>query len=1027
MALANFSVKRPITILMLFSGIILLGIICLLRLPVELMPNTSFGTITINVSIRGGMPPEEVENLVTRPIEDAVAVASHIKNITSTSKEGESTITIEFEAGTDMDFAALEVREKFAKVQNKLPKEIERPVIAKYQQTDVPIVIITLSSTTRTPEMLRRLVDDELKENFQRIDGVANVEIGGGRERKILFEVKQELLKKYNIPINQVINTLSVNNLNLLLGDVERTQDKFLVRAMGEYETLKDIRNLPVGFTPQGSLIRIKDIGEVKDSFLEPKGFARLNTMPVVSLYIQRESTSNTVKTSEAILKMIKKIKKEIPSDIKLKVISNQADDIIKAIDTVKSALFMGAILAVIVLLIFLKNIKSTFIIASSIPIAIVATFIMMYFSGITINVMTLCGLALGIGMLVDSSIVVLENIFKYKEHGMSDVRASIIGTEEVAISIMASTITTIVVFLPIVFVNKKIQIQYSGLALTVTFSLIAALFVSMSLVPMLFSRITSIRKKAKIKKKEIFAKKSFLFKLRIFYRSGLIILLRYRYRLCLLVFTALFIALFTFTKFDMDMQASGASNKFTVFVELPSGAKLQRSDQVVKKIERLFAEMPEVEHFSSRVEGWSSKIYITLVPSYMRTKTTKQIMDEIRPQIRKFKEGFVYLQEDAGSIEKDVTLDLYGYDYKILKELATAVSSRFSTIKDFQDVKIRMREGRPEMRVLIDKKRCAMFGLSVKKVADIVHAKMRGLRASAYHTENREIEIVARLREEDRDTFDKLKKMKISLPQGNQILLEQVANFNFDLGPSEIWRKNKSRMIQVSANRTVSLTEAVEKIRAAIADVEFPTDYYYRFGADFEELKENKQQMMFALALTIILIYMILASIFESYYQPFIIMISVPLAMIGVTLVLSYKNMVVTMGVLIGCIMLGGIVVNNAIILIDSVNSLVREKGYRNLRALIIVGQERLRPILMTTATTVLGLLPMALDKSESSDLWAPLAITVVSGLISSTVLTLFIVPCVFMIFEDIIKTSKKVIKFIKQKIFGKTILYTR
>ncbi|MBU0650799.1 efflux RND transporter permease subunit [bacterium] len=1007
MGLSKVSVNRPITVLMAFTAIIIIGLISLFRLPIELMPNTSFGTITIHIGVRGGMPPTEVENLVTSPIEEAVATASHIKNVISTSKEGESTITIEFESGTDMDFAALEVREKFAKVRNKRPKEIERPVIAKYQQSDVPIVILTLSSDKRTPEMLRKMVDETLKEKFQRIEGVANIDIGGGRERKILFEIDQDKLKQYAQPINQVINYIAVNNLNLLLGDLERTKDKYLIRAIGQFETLDDIKEIGIGQSKEGSLLRIKDIGIVKDSFLEPKGFARLNKRPVVSLYIQRETSSNTVKTAKLIVGMVEKIKTELPPDIKLKIISNQAEQIEKAISTVNGALINGAFLAVLILFVFLRNFKSTFIIAASIPIAVIATFIMLYARGISINVMTLSGLALGIGMLVDSSIVVLENIFKYKERGLSDIRAAIIGSEEVVLSIIASTITTIIVFLPIIFVNKKIQLQYSGLALTVTFSLIASLFVAVSLVPMLFSRLSrSVIGRKKIKKvnvKKGFQPGSLLFKIRVLYRGALVILLRYRIRLCLVVFTAFGIALYNFIKLDMDIQPKGESNKFTVFVELPSGAKLEISDAVVKKVEKLFAEMPEVETYSSRVEGWSSKIYITLVPQHRRTKTTAQIIDELRPQVRNFKEAFIYFKEESEGSQKEVTIDLYGYDYKILKELAISIASRFGTIPDFEDVKIRMREGRPEMRVIIDKRLCAMYGLNVKEVADIIHAKMRGLRASMYHVEGKEVEIIARLREEDRDTFDKMKRMTIATPNDEQIFLDQIARFDFELGPSEIWRKDKSRMIQVSATRNISLTKSIEKIKSAIADVEFPAEYYYRFGEDYEELQENKVQLVFALILTIILIYMVLASLFESFYQPFIIMMSVPLAIIGVTLVLKLKGMIVTMGVLIGCIMLGGIVVNNAILLIDSINILIREQGYNTLRAVVLVGQERLRPILMTTLTTVLGLLPMALDKSESAQLWAPLAITVVAGLTSSTVLTLFVVPCIFLIFEDI------------------------
>ncbi len=1036
MGLSRLSVERPVTVLMFFIAIIILGIISLLKLPTELMPNNDSDTITIRIGIRGGMPPTEVETQVTRIIEEAVAGVSHIKNLSSISKEGESTVSLEFKPGTNMDFAGLEVREKYARIKNKLPKEIEKPVIAKFSQSDVPVIILTLSSSRRTPEMLRKLVDDEIKERFMRVEGVANIDIGGGRERKIVVDIEEDKLKQYGLSINQVINVVTINNMNLLVGNIKKTKKRYLIRTIGLFKNIERIKQLPVGKSDQGSMIRILDIGTVKDTFLEPKGFARLNLKPVVSLYIQKESSANTVKTVHEIIKMKEQLRETLPADIKMNIINSQAEKIEEAISTVKGALINGAFLAIIILYCFLRNIKATFIIGSSIPISVVTTFIFMNASGdISINVMTLSGLALGIGMLVDSAIVVLENIFKYKERGLSDVRSAVLGAEEMVMSIIASTITTIIVFLPIIFLNENIRLQYSGLAFTVTFSLLAALVVSLSLIPMLFSRLETSHTWTAFGIVGFVGVMTLFFRypadfalflivvagvilgglyllikmghhfapwLRPQYRRLLLILLRYRYRLLVVVVAAFALSVYNFKKLDKDLNAGGDSRKFTTFIELPSGAKLEKSNEVVRKVEKMLREVPEVETYSSRVEGWSSKVYVTLVLSYLRRKSAEQIIDELRPQVKNFKDAFIYFQREAEGEQKEVTVDMYGYDYKVLKELAVSVASRFGTIAEFKDAKIRMREGRPEMHILLNRESCRQYGLSVKTVAEIVHAKMRGLRASTYSTQGKEIEIIARLREVDRDKFGELKKMRIALQNGEHISLDQVAEFDFDLGPSEIWRKNKSRMIQVSSTRSISLSKSVEKIKAALADMEFPEDYFYRFGDEYQELRESSRQMAIALGLTLILIYLVLASLFESYYQPFIILITVPLALIGVTTILKWKQMTVTMGTMIGFIMLGGIVVNNAIILIDSVNRMIAEKKMRPLRAIVMVGQNRMRPIIMTTVTTILGLLPIALDDSESSQLWAPLAITVISGLSSSTFLTLFVVPCLFILFEE-------------------------
>lgn len=1057
MGLPRFSVERYITILMFFIAIIVIGIISLLRLPVELMPNNSSNTVTIRIGVRGGMPPTEVETRVTKIIEEAVASASHLKTLSSMSKEGESTVSLEFKPGTDMDFASLEVREKYSRIKDKLPDEIEKPIIAKFSKSDVPVVILALSSLRRTPEMLRKLVDDEIKERFMRVDGVANIDIGGGRERKIIIDVEESKLSQYGLSIHQLVNIVGLNNMNLLVGNIEKWKSRYLIRTIGLFDDIEKIKRLPIAKSEEGTMIRVFDIAKVKDTFLEPKGFARLNLRPVVSLYIQKESSANTVRTVHAILEKKKLLEEVLPSDIKIKIINNQSEKIEDAIKTVKQSLIYGAFLAILILYCFLRNIKATFVVGSAIPISVVATFIFMNMSGnISINIMTLSGLALGIGMLVDSAIVVLENTFKYKEQGLSDVRASILGSEQMVMSIIASTITTIIVFFPIIFLNDTIRLEYSGLAFTVTFSLLASLLVSVSLIPMLFSRLevkhtwVAFFLIGVVGVMSLFYYHPFDFALfllvciavlmgliwlivlmghrfshrfKSIYRRLLFSFMRYRYKLTLVVFVALLVSIYHFKKLDKDLYAAGDSRKFTAFVELPSGAKLERSNETVRKIEQMFREMPEVEHYSSRVEGWSSKVYVTLVPKYLRTKSAEQIIDELRPQVKNFKDAFIYFQREAEGEKKEIVIDLYGYDYKVLKNLTTAISTRFSSIPEFKDIKIRMREGRPELHIFLNRESCRYYGLSLKKVAEIVHAKMRGLRASTYSTKGKEIEIIARLRNEDRDKVSEIKKLHIPLAGGSFISLDQIAEFDFELGPSEIWRKNKSRMIQMSATRSTSLSLAVEKAKAALAGVEFPDDYYYRMGEEYLQLKESSRQMLIALALTIILIYLVLASLFESYYQPFIILMTVPLSLIGVTFFFKFKGMTVTMGSMIGFIMLGGIVVNNAIILIDTVNRMVLEGKFRPLRGIVTAGQNRMRPIIMTTVTTLLGLLPMALDDSESSKLWTPLAITVISGLFSSTFLTLFVIPCIYIILEEWKKiihswrTEGFSLKFLKKK----------
>ncbi len=1013
MGLPRLAVNRPITILMVFFAIIIVGVIALLRLPIELLPNFSFGDISIFVNIRGGIPPEEVEAQVSAPIEDAIGAVSHLRNLISISEEGRSRVVMKFEPGINMDYAALEVREKFSRIRNKLPKQIEKPVIAKFEQQDVPILITAATGGVNyTPETLRKVVDETIKDQILRVEGVANVDVGGGRERKILVEVDQRKLQAYGLPIGKIINALNLNNLDLLLGELKKKKQKYLIRVLGGFRTIDDIKNIGVAVTPSKSIIKVSDVAEVKDSHLEATSYARVNVLPVVSLYIQKESQANTVE----VINKIQKVKKKLTSgvlDKRIRLIDtyNQAASIMGAINGVKKTLMFGAFLAIVVLWLFLRGIRPTFIIALAIPISVIGTFILMYFQKITLNVMTLSGLAIGVGMLVDSSVVVLENISRLRTNGADRLKASVDGCQEMILAIVASTITTVVVFLPIVFVSKEIRILYSGLAFTVAYSLLVSLFVAVSLVPMLSARLPSLRRSGLLaaKKKKPRSRRPLLF-FKKKYRKLLTRLLRWRYILIAIAFAIFIIAvLLIIFKIDKEFVGTTEQQDFTIFIELPTGAKLDISDKTVKDVEDMLQTMPEIKQFSSRVEKWSSKVYVKLVPLASRTRTTKDIIDDLRVRVedieKKYREAFIYFEEPQEVETNEIIVEIFGHDYKTLNELAIAMLTRMQSIEGLVDLKIRWRKGRPEWWIKVDRQKAALYGFSVDDIANVVHAQMRGLRATLYHSEGKEVEVIARLQEKDRRTLDALHKLTLTKPDGAVIYLDQMVTFEPGAGPSKIWRKNKSRMIQISANRgRHAFGTAAERIKKVLVSMKMPKDYYYRFGENYWRMVRNQQELTFALALTIILIYLVLASLFESYIQPFIIMITVPLAIIGVAAALLIAKKTINVGMLMGAIMLGGIVVNNAIILVDYINRL-KKKGTNilTLKPIIKASQDRLRPIMMTTCTTVLGLLPMAMDKSEQANLWSPLAITVMGGLISSTILTLFIVPCMYLVFEDI------------------------
>lgn len=1018
MGLPAFFIKRPITIVMIFVAITLLGVISLSQLPLELMPNTSYPVVTINVRYPG-VPPTEVENMVTKKVEESVSTAAHLKNIESSSEDGKSETILEFEPGTDMNFAALEVREKFAKVRNKLPKGIRKPILGKYDVADAPVLIVALLSDNISTEKMREIADAELKEPLNRVNGVSNVEVSGGRERKILVEIDQSRLQSYEVSIEQIVKVLNDNNVNLLAGKMEGGSQSYMVRAIGQFRTLEGIKNIGLAATADGMIIRLGDVAKVRDSYLEAAGYARYDTAPTVSIYIHKERQANTIEVCEGVQAALEELRPSLNKGIRIVNVMDQSVIIKKAIDTVQSALLNGAILASLILLITLRSFRSPLIIAISIPLAIIATFILMFFQNITLNTMTLSGLALACGSLVDASIVVLDNIFKKNKEGLPIKEAAVVGSEEVGFAIIASTITTVVVFIPMIFVNKEIRLLYNGLAMTVIYSLMASLFVAQTLLPVLASRLlkndVSATNKAWVPNQAPSLGQIFMG----IYRRLLTLVIRYRYAFLGIILVLLGVAVYLNTKLGSEFMGSVEENKVNVNVTLPAGTKLEISNDIVKRLERFLAQVPEIDNISSLVEQNRSEIHVEFKSAAQRNRSVKEILDELRPKLAQFRPAYVYFEEKQDVGTKTLVLDLFGYDYVILKQLAISIANRLETMPGLTDVRIRMKEGRPEMRFHVDKAKAAQYNLNVKTLAEEVNTMMRGVIATHYHAANEEIETIVRLQEQYRTSLDDIKKLTVAAPNGDQIYLSQIGTFSPGLGPSEIWRKNKSRMIQTSATVSTDLGTTVARVREQLSVIDFPKGYYYRFGGNYDKMVESSRQLSLAVILTIILVYMVLAAFFESYYQPFIIMLSVLMAVIGVVGALYLTGKPKSIGVFIGMLMLAGMVVNPAIILVDYIN-ILKERGHGLFKAILSASQSRLRPIFMTASTAILGLLPMAVDQSEGANLWSPLAITVVGGLLTSTILTLLFVPSIYLIFEDIRIVILKSIILIKVKLFG-------
>ncbi len=1020
MSLPSFAVTRPVTILMVYISIVFLGLISLGRIPVELMPDTGGDKITIFVGIRGGLPPPEIESLILLPIEEAVATCSNLEVMESSAEKDKATVSLKFKTGTNMDYAGLEVREKFARVKNKLPKETEKPVIARYQDSDSPVMILAAATTQEnfSTEQIRKIIERKLKEQVMRIKGVANVDIYGGREEKILVEFDKNKLDTFQLPIRQVISRMGEENLSMLTGVMYGSVFKSGVRMIGSFKDLDDIRNLIIRTLPNGTQLRLASVAEIKDDYMEPQSYSRVDKDSVVSVYIKKESTANTVDVCKQIQKLVKTVGPKLGNGIFLVPLSDQSVFITQAIDSVLESLYYGGFLAFVVLFLALRSFKSTMIIGTSMPVSIITTFACMYSQGISLNVMTLSGLSLGIGMMVDSSIVVIENFFKHSAAGEEGQAASIRSAEEVVMPLLASTMASIVVFLPIVFINEEIKRTYMGFAQTVTFSLLASYVVSVSLIPSLANKLKIRVPKhgeANMDEEELDVRKSFLTVVENLYGRIIRGVLHLRYVVVLVCVGLCAFSLLRASTMDREMLGSTEQGKFTIFVKLKDGARLEISDRVVSEVEQIVSDpkkFPEVKNVSSNVEGWFSKVYINLKSSKQRTRSTKDVLEAMREALKNVGRAddahifFSGTQEGAGG--KKVEVEVYGYDTDKIRKITNQIAGKMESVKGITDAVIHATDPRPEYRIVVNKVPAAVMGFTVSDIAEDLHAQIKGLRATTMHRDGKEVEVVARLQEAFRKRKDDLRNLSLFNARGEVFKLDQLANFENGMGPSEIWRKNKRRMLKADANSSISLDKAVEQIREAVKGIEFPQDYYYEFTGEYSQMVETNRQMTIAMWLTVALVFMTLACMFESYIQPFIIMATVPLALIGAINALYYMHVSISIGVIIGGIMLAGIVVNNGIILVDRINSL-RESGVDKWSAVIRTGQDRLRPICMTTATSVLGLLPMALDRSESAGMWSPLAITVMGGLTSSTLLTLAVVPGMYLIVDDLTRMVKR------------------
>lgn len=1021
MRIHEISVKRPVAILMCVLIVLVLGGVSLSKIPVDLMPDISF-PIAIVSTTYSGVAPQEIENIVTKPIENAVATVNNVKSIQSISSEGSSIVIAEFNSGTDMDFATLNMREKIDMIKGYLPDDVGDPVVMKIDPNMLPIV--TISVTNGLDDIkLKSFTEDNIKPRLERLSGVASVSLAGGRTREIQVNVDPQRAAGYGVSLSQIMTILQTENLNLPGGTVEYADKKLLVRSTGEFDNIEQIKNIPIAMA-NGTTIYIRDIAEVVDTIKPIESYSRTNGRNSISLSVQKQTNANTVNVAKTVKEEIDKLVKEYP-DLNIDVVFDQGQYIEMSVSNVANNAILGGILAVFILFVFLKNIRTTLIIATAIPISIIATFVMVYFAGISLNIVSLGGLALGVGMLVDNAIVVLENIYRHRNEGYSRIEAALYGTQEVGNAILASTLTTIVVFLPIAFTEGMAAQIFKELALTITFSLLASLIVALSFIPMLSSKLLKMVKPHEVSRSKLLSKildkwDDAISSIDRFYQKILIWVLKHKVRTIVIVFAIFIFSLLLIPIIGSEFMPAMDQGMFTVDIEMPKGSLLEKTNEVSKKLEDLLSKIPELDIMHVSVGGSgvismtnssssdTASISVTLKPLKERDRSTTEIVEEVRNAVKKIAGADIKVTEistNFGGLSggSSVSIQISGPDLDRLEEISKDVVQIVSATKGTRQVESSISEGRPEAQIYINRDKASAYGLSTTQIASVIRTAVEGRVATTYKVNGTEIDIKVQYPEDKRNTLEQLKSISVLSPLGMQIPLLDVAEIKIEQGPTSISRADQERYVTVTADVFGrSSGDVNDELQEKIKNYSLPDGYSIKFTGENEMMVEAFEDLTLALILAVFLVYMVMAIQFESLVHPLTIMFSVPVAYSGSLLGLAITKTPLSVPGYIGAIMLAGIVVNNAIVLVDYINTL-RGRGLERDEAIIKAGPTRLRPILMTTLTTILALIPSAMGLGEGAEAMAPLAIVVMFGLTTSTILTLLIVPVIYCLFDNI------------------------
>jgi hydrophobic/amphiphilic exporter-1 (mainly G- bacteria), HAE1 family len=1029
MKLSRLAVNKAVAFSMTFLIIIGFGIFSFTQLRTALFPDIKFPVVVVLTQYTG-VAPEDMETLVSRPIEEAVGSVENVTRISSRSSLGNSAVVIEFDWGTDMDMAEFNVRKNLDFVRGFLPDDADEPITFTFDPSLQPIMILGLTSGELSQTELRRISEERIEPRLERIAGVATANTVGGVNRQILIDIDPHALQAKGLSVSDIIAAIRMENVQFPGGFVTQDDREFTIRTLGMYQTVEQIRNTVIAYL-NGTPVYLRHVADVRDWFEEPRGIVRTDRDLAVLLFVQKQSDANTVRTANNVLRELSTIENAVGDDIRIVTLFDQSEFINQSVSNLRNTAGLAFLLTGLVLLFFTHNIRSSIIVAVAVPVSVITTFAVMYLADLTLNIISLAGLALAIGLLVDNSIVVLENIYRLREEGTDRRQAAIDGSSQVARAITGSTMTTLAVFVPILFVPGIAGILFNDMVITICFSLIVSLFVALTLIPLLSSRYLRMTSasvdllKSKLGASEEITKPNnlsdrianLLTRITNTHERSLRWAIDHK-KLTLGGVTLLFlVSLVLYAVIGTEFIPQTDQSYIRLEVEMPRGTALDVTEQVTDRIEReIIEEVHELRTMTANIgnpgtfmaafSGMGSnfaEFHIGLIPISQRSRSQFEIQDAIRARLDRIA-GIEYRFDSGGMdfSEGDVQIKIFGYDLNELRRLAEEVESRVERIDGVVDIHSDTEGGQPELVVDIDRDRAAMFGLKTSMISDVVYSSIQGSIASRYLDRGDEYDILVRLPAEYRRRTDILENLLVRSPMGFHVPLKATADIREEESPFTILREDQQRMASVALSVSGrDLGGVISDVSRELAAFDFPPDTRYEVGGVAEDMQESFMYLGLALLIALVVVYMVMAGVFESLVHPFVIIFTVPLAIVGVAWALFITGTIISVTALIGMVMLTGIVVNNGIVMVDFMNKL-REQGVEMREAVVTAAKIRLRPVLMTGLTTVLAMFPLALGIGEGGETWAPMARAVMGGLFVSTAFTVIIIPILYIIIES-------------------------